>query len=256
VVVGSGPATESEGFDRETLALPDGQDSLVRAVAAVNSKTIVVVNAGMPMLLPWADDVAAIGHAWLPGQAMGDALADVLTGAAEPEGRLPVTIPRAEADCPVLHATPVAGELRYTERLLIGYRGYDKAGTVPHFAFGHGLGYTTWEYETAVVTAADGDIEIDVTVRNTGARPGREVIQAYLEPPGLTPDRPVRTLRAFTAVTADPGITTIAHLVIPRRSFAVYDGSWVYPEGTFTVRIGRSSRDLRLAVQVAMSSTS
>jgi beta-glucosidase len=256
VVVGSGPATESEGFDRETLALPDGQDSLVRAVAAVNSKTIVVVNAGMPMLLPWADDIAAIGHAWLPGQAMGDALADVLTGAAEPEGRLPVTIPRAEADCPVLHATPVAGELRYTERLLIGYRGYDKAGTVPHFAFGHGLGYTTWEYESAAVTAADGDIEIDVTVGNVGQRAGREVIQAYLEPPTETPDRPLRTLAAFTTVTADPGLTTIAHLVIPRRSFAVYDGSWVYPEGTFTVRIGRSSRDLRLAVQVAMSSTS
>ncbi len=106
VVVGSGPATESEGFDRPGLALPGDQDELVRRVAAVNDRTIVVVNAGMPVLMPWADQVAAIGCCWLPGQAMGDALADVLLGRAEPGGRLPVTIPVAEADCPVLHAVP------------------------------------------------------------------------------------------------------------------------------------------------------
>src|SRR3984957_11350353 len=150
VVVGSGPATESEGFDRPGLALPGDQDELVRRVAAVNDRTIVVVNAGMPVLMPWADQVAAIGCCWLPGQAMGDALADVLLGHAEPGGRLPVTIPVAEADCPVLHSVPDHGRLDYTEGLLIGYRGYDQAGIAPRFAFGHGLGYTTWEYQSAV----------------------------------------------------------------------------------------------------------
>lgn len=128
VVVGSGPATESEGFDRPGLALPGRQDELVRRVAAVNDRTIVVVNAGMPVLLPWADQVAAVGYAWLPGQEMGTALADVLLGQAEPGGRLPVTIPAAEADCPVLHAVPAEGRLDYREGLLIGYRGYDRAG--------------------------------------------------------------------------------------------------------------------------------
>ena len=103
---GLGPGTESEGFDRPGLALPGGQDELVRRVAEVNDRTIVVVNAGMPVLMPWADQVAAIGYCWLPGQAIGDALADVLLGRAEPGGRLPVTIPAAEADCPVLHAVP------------------------------------------------------------------------------------------------------------------------------------------------------
>ncbi|MGD0556089.1 MAG: glycoside hydrolase family 3 C-terminal domain-containing protein [Streptosporangiaceae bacterium] len=264
VVVGSGPATESEGFDRPGLALPGRQDELVRRVAEVNDRTVVVVNAGMPVLLPWADEVAAVGYAWLAGQEMGDALADVLTGQAEPGGRLPVTIPRAEADCPVLHAMPAAGQLRYAERLLVGYRGYDRAGIEPHFAFGHGLGYTTWEYESATVTSADGDVEVDVVVRNTGPRAGREVVQAYLELPAVTPGRPLRTLAAFTAVTASSAITAVAHLVVPRRSFARYDpqaGDWVWPDGPCTLRIGRSSRDLRLSVQcftggAATSSTS
>ena len=106
VIVGSAPAAESEGFDRPGLALTGRQDELVRRVAAVNDRTVVVVNAGMPVLMPWADEVAAVGYAWLGGQAMGDALADVLLGAVEPGGRLPVTLPAAEADCPVLHAVP------------------------------------------------------------------------------------------------------------------------------------------------------
>ena len=176
VVVGSGPATESEGFDRPGLALPGDQDELVRRVAAVNDRTIVVVNAGMPVLMPWADQVAAIGCCWLPGQAMGDALADVLLGRAEPGGRLPVTIPVAEADCPVLHSVPDQGRLDYTEGLLIGYRGYDQAGTAPRFAFGHGLGYTIWEYQSAVaesvaVGPAD-DLELTVVIRNAGSSAG------------------------------------------------------------------------------------
>ena len=112
LVVGSGPASESEGFDRPGLALPGRQDELVRRVAAVNNRTIVVVNAGMPVLMPWADQVAAVGYAWLPGQEMGTALADVLLGQTEPGGRLPVTLPAAEADCPVLHSVPAGGQAR------------------------------------------------------------------------------------------------------------------------------------------------
>ncbi|MGD0241419.1 MAG: glycoside hydrolase family 3 C-terminal domain-containing protein [Streptosporangiaceae bacterium] len=265
VVVGSGPATESEGFDRPGLALPGRQDELVRRVAAVNERTIVVVNAGMPVLLPWADQVAAVGYAWLPGQEMGTALADVLLGRAEPGGRLPVTIPAAEADCPVLHAVPADGRLDYREGLLIGYRGYDHAGTRPRFAFGHGLGYTTWAYESATADApaaradgdlADGDLGVTVVLRNTGPRTGREVVQAYVEPPAPEPGRPLRALAAFTAVTAAPGEQVRARLAVPARAFARYDeaaGSWVRPAGECTVRIGRSSADLPLRLRVASS---
>ena len=260
LVVGSGPATESEGFDRTGLALPGRQDELVRRVAAVNDRTIVVVNAGMPVLMPWADQVAAVGYAWLPGQEMGTALADVLLGQAEPGGRLPVTLPAAEADCPVLHAVPAGGRLEYREGLLIGYRGYDRAGTKPRFPFGHGLGYTTWAYESAVADAAvaapDDDLGVTVVLRNTGRRTGREIVQAYLEPPTADPGRPVRTLAAFAAVTAAPGEHAEARLTVPARAFSRYDeaagtsGGWVRPSGEFTIRIGRSSADLPLHLRV------
>jgi len=257
VVVGSAEMTESEGFDRTTLALPGRQDELVRRVAAANSSTVVVVNSGMPVLMPWIDDVAAVIQAWLPGQAMGDALADVLLGHAEPGGRLPVTMPRAEADCPVLHAEPTGARLEYSEGLLVGYRGYDTAGTEPLFEFGHGLGYTTWAYESLEVTAGDyqpgRDLDLLATVRNTGARPGREVVQAYLAGPPGDDTRPVRVLAAFGIATAAPGAAAQLRLRIPARAFARWDSElagWAWPPGLFTVAVGRSSRDLRLSCPI------
>jgi beta-glucosidase len=257
VVVGSAELTESEGFDRATLALPGRQDELVRRVSAVNARTVVVVNSGMPVLMPWAERVAAIVYAWLPGQAFGDALADVLLGAAEPGGRLPVTLPAAEPDCPVLHAEPdSAGRLRYPEGLLAGYRGYDAAGVTPRYPFGHGLGYTSWAYERLDCPAgvAEGDqLEVTVTVRNAGARLGKEVVQAYLEPPRAERGRPVRSLAAFTVVRAAPGETAVARLTIQARAFARYDedlASWIWPGGMFTLRVGRSSRELLLSAPV------
>lgn len=265
VVVGSGPAAESEGFDRPGLALTGRQDELVRRVAAVNDRTIVVVNAGMPVLMPWADDVAAVGYAWLPGQAMGEALADVLFGRTEPGGRLPVTMPAAEADCPVLHAVPEDGRLGYDEGLLIGYRGFDRAGTQPRFPFGHGLGYTTWAVESLRASeGGDGpvrvregdDLDLAVTIRNTGPRPGREVVQAYLAPPPGDDRRPVRTLAAFGSATAAPGEAAEVRLRIPARAFARYDeesARWVWPPGEFTIQVGRSSRDLPLSLRVTSS---
>jgi beta-glucosidase len=268
VVVGSPPMTESEGFDRRTLALPGRQDELVRRVAAVNHRTVVVLNAGMPMLAPWADQVAAVLYAWLPGQAMGEALADVLLGRAEPGGRLPVTLPAAEADCPVLHAVPRNGLISYDEGLLIGYRGYDASLTRPQFPFGHGLGYTTWAYESLRVTtpelAAGEDLGVVVTVRNTGSRAGREVVQAYLAAPQAKEDRaagtgggprPPRELAAFGSVRLQPGASADVILQVPARAFARWDspaGGWVWPTGRFTLHVGRSSRDLRLSTAVEL----
>lgn len=257
VVVGSADLTECEGFDRTTLALPGRQDELVSRVTAVNNATIVVVNSGMPVLMPWADQVAAVIQAWLPGQAVGEALADVLFGDAEPGGRLPVTLPAAEADCPVLDATPTDGVIEYREGLLIGYRGYDAAGTTPRFPFGHGLGYTDWGYETIQTITADHqpgqDLELRVVVRNTGSRFGREVVQAYLAGPPGDPARPFRTLAAFGMATAAPGESGDVQLRIPARAFARWDeqaDGWVWPPGQFTVQVGRSSRDLRLSLPV------
>ena len=259
VVVGSPDGTESEGYDRETLVLSGRQDELVRRVAAANPNTVVVINSGMPVLMPWADDVAAIIQAWFPGQAFGDALADVLHGVAEPGGRLPVSVPRAEADSPVLRADPEAGELNYTEGLLVGYRGYDRSGSVPHFCFGHGLGFTSWTYEslepsTKSITAGQ-ELALTVRVRNSGGRMGREVVQLYLEGPDDDPRRPLRVLAAFANVTAGPGEQAEVTLTVPARSFAHFAEDrqeWAWQPGPYTVHAGRSSRDLKLSRQVVL----
>jgi beta-glucosidase len=259
VVVGSPDGAESEGYDRETLVLPGRQDELVGKVAAANPNTVVIVNSGMPVLMPWAGEVAAIIQVWFPGQAFGDALADVLVGAAEPGGRLPVSMPRAEVDSPVLSAHPQSGALTYGEGLLVGYRGYDRNGTEPLFCFGHGLGYTDWTYEsfTPAVEAitAGQDIDVVVGVRNTGARAGRDVVQVYLEGPADDSGRPLRILSGFAIADAGPGAQAEVRITVPSRSFARFDGEqrkWVWHPGTYTLRAGRSSRDLTLSAQVVL----
>jgi beta-glucosidase len=259
VVVGSAEGTESEGYDRETMALPGRQDELVHRVAAANPNTVVVINSGMPVLMPWAGEVAAIMQVWLPGQAFAEALGDVLTGIAEPGGRLPVSVPRAEADSPVLHAHPQDGDLVYAEGLLVGYRGYDRKRIEPLFSFGHGLGYTDWTYESmacdADSIAAGEDLSLQVTVRNSGSRIGREVVQLYMEGKDDDPTRPIRVLAGFADVTCAPGEQAQARLTVPARMFARFDEGrrdWVSRPGTYTLRAGRSSRDLRLNAEVKL----
>jgi beta-glucosidase len=259
VVIGSTDGTESEGFDKDTMALGGRQDELVRRVAAANSNTIVVVNSGMPVLMPWAEQVAAVIQVWFPGQAFGEALAQTLLGVVEPGGRLPVTVPREEVDAPVLSAHPDQGDLVYGEGLLVGYRGYDRAGTEPHFPFGHGLGYTEWTYESfqpaAAAISAGEDLACVVSVRNSGQRAGHEVVQVYLEAPDDDPRRPLRVLAAFASVDAEPGSTSDVRLSIPARTFARFDEAgreWVWRPGTYALRAGRSSRDLRLSSDVVI----
>jgi beta-glucosidase len=259
VVVGSAEGTESEGYDRDTMSLPGRQDELVRRVAAAQPKTVVVVNSGMPVLMPWVDDVKAVLQVWFPGQAFGEALTDCVLGVAEPGGRLPVSVPREESDSPVLHAKPKGGTLTYAEGLLVGYRGYDRDEREPLFCFGHGLGYTEWSYDSLSLedeaVHAHEDLGVVVTLRNTGHRGGREVVQVYLEPHEDEPDRPLRTLAAFATVDADAGESVSARLVIPSRAFARFDPDvrdWIWRPGTYTVRAGRSSRDLRLSQPVRL----
>ena len=259
VIVGSAEGTESEGYDRENLRLPGRQDELVQRVARANRNTVVVVNSGTPVLMPWADSVAAIIQAWLPGQAFGEALAAVLAGDLEPGGRLPVSMPRAESDSPVLHARPNNGTLAYSEGLLVGYRGFDRSGTDPLFAFGHGLGYSTWEYESIAAdsTTLDGaaDVTVSVTLRNSGTRPGREVVQLYVEEPDDDPRRPVRSLCGFAAVSAEAGERVSATICVPARAFRRFADSsrgWTDARGTYTILAGGSSRDLRLSEKVVV----
>ncbi|MFD8820010.1 glycoside hydrolase family 3 protein, partial [Streptomyces sp. NPDC059627] len=181
VVVGTTEEVESEGFDRDSLVLPGRQDELVRRVAEANPRTVVVVNSGAPVLLPWAEEVAAVLLAWFPGQEFGNALADVLLGVAEPGGRLPTVWPASERGLPATE--PVDGVLAYDEGLFIGYRGDGRAGwQPPRYGFGHGLGYTTWDYVSIDVPGEvrpDAGFTAEVLIRNSGTRHGKEVVQVY-----------------------------------------------------------------------------
>jgi beta-glucosidase len=249
VIVGTTEEVESEGFDRTTLALPGRQDELVRRVAAANPRTIVVVNAGSPVELPWADDVAAVLLAWFPGQEAGHALADVLLGRSEPGGRLPTTWPVVEADCPVLSTTPSDGVLAYNEGTFIGYRAWERAGTAPRYAFGHGLGYTSWQYEQLSVEGR----RVSVTIRNAGRRTGREVVQIYAGP--RTPDssRARRWLAGFASVTADPGEASTVTVDLPDRTWQIWDGGWTTVAGDYTIEAAHSLADVRLSTVIAVA---
>ncbi|MGH8883429.1 MAG: glycoside hydrolase family 3 C-terminal domain-containing protein, partial [Stackebrandtia sp.] len=242
VVVGTTERIESEGVDRTSLRLPGRQDELVAAVAAVNPRTVVVVNSGAPVEMPWRDDVAAVLLSWFPGQEFGAALADVLTGAAEPGGRLPTTWPKAMADVPVLDTTPSDGTLEYTEGIHLGYRAWLRAGTEPAYPFGHGLGYTTWSSSDLTVSGRTARI----TVRNTGDRAGKQVLQAYLSRTDSSLDRPVRWLAGFAAVTLEPGSARTVEIPLSQRAFEHWtDNGWATEPGTFTLHIGTSVTDLR-----------
>jgi beta-glucosidase len=217
----------------------------------------VVVNAGAPVLLPWAEQVAAVLLAWFPGQEFGNALADVLLGVVEPGGRLPTTWPRTEEGLPATR--PLDGVLAYDEGLFIGYRGYDRDGRTPLYPFGHGLGYTTWEYDSI---DAPGDVppgaavSITVTARNTGSRRGREIVQLYASRRDGSVDRPVRWLVGFAAVEAGAGDAATATVTVPARAFEhwdVEDGRWALEPGAFLLAAGGSSAALPVTTELTIA---
>ncbi|MCQ4210668.1 glycoside hydrolase family 3 C-terminal domain-containing protein [Streptomyces longispororuber] len=256
VVVGTTDSDESEGRDRTGLALPGHQDALVRAVAAANPRTVVVVNSGGPVELPWREKVNAVLLTWLPGQEGGDALAAMLLGDTEPGGRLPTTWGTRLADVPVSATRPVDDVLTYAEGLHVGHRAWLRAGRTPAYWFGHGLGYTAWSYENVGaprLLAAGADFTVTVQVRNRGRRTGREVVQVYLSRDASAVERPVRWLAGYAAVTAAPGETVRVTVPVPARAlrhWSVADRAWAVEPGVFTVHVGRSAGDLPLTAEL------
>ena len=252
VIVGTTSEVESEGFDRTTLALPARQDELVRRVLAANPRTVVVVNSGAPVLLPWAEEVPAVLLTWFPGQEFGNALSDVLLGMREPGGRLPVTWPRTEDGLPA--TTPQDGTLPYDEGLHIGYRHYDAAGVEPLFGFGHGLGYTAWELGVASSTGTPAQgLTVTVPVTCRGTRPGRHVVQVYASRASSTVVRVPRWLVGFAPVGAAPGETVTATVRVPRRALEHWDveqGAWRLEQGVFRIHVGTSLADVVSTVEV------
>ena len=239
VVVGLTAEQETEAVDKTTLRLPGAQDALVSAVAAAARRTVVVVNAATPVLMPWLAEVEAVLWAGLPGQEAGHAVAAALLGDIEPAGRLVSTFPAADGAAPAWSVTPVDGRVVYAEGTFVGHRGhYAGRAPAPAFWFGHGLGYSTWSYGPASLdrpASLDGPASVDrpasvdgpavlVEVTNTGSRVSRELVQVYLEP--AADDQPVR-LVGWTAVTAEPGETVPVRVQTDARLWRRWtDAGW------------------------------
>lgn len=258
VVAGLTREWESEGFDRESMRLVGRQDELIARVAAANPNTIVVLNVGSPVEMPWANDVAAILQSWYGGQDAGHALADVLFGDVTPSGKLPTTFPMRLEDNPAFINYPGEnGRVQYGEGIFVGYRYYDKKRLAPLFPFGHGLSYTTFAYNHLRLngeTFRPGDeIRLSVDVTNSGQRAGQEVVQVYVRDEASRLVRPPQELKAFAKVALEPGETQTVTLTLTGQSLAYYDpsaGGWVTEPGTFTLLVGSSSRDIRLTGQL------
>ncbi|MCF2533581.1 glycoside hydrolase family 3 C-terminal domain-containing protein [Yinghuangia soli] len=250
VFAGLAERDESEGFDRETLDLPSAQVDVIRAVAAVAARTVVVLsNGGVISLEGWHDDVDAIVEGWLLGQAGGEAIADILFGAANPSGHLAETIPVRLQDNPSYLNFPGENlQVRYGEGVMVGYRHYNSIDLPVRYPFGHGLSYTTFETrDVSAVLAGDDTATVSVTVANTGGRPGKHVVQVYVATTAGPVRRPTRELRAFTKVALRPGESRTVELSLDRRAFAYYDivrGGWVVAGGEYRVQVGRDAADI------------
>jgi beta-glucosidase len=250
LVVGLREADESEGYDREHLLLPAEQTELIRAVARAARRTaVVLLNGGVVSLEGWHDEVDAVVEAWLPGQAGGGAVADVLTGRVNPSGRLAETVPLRLADTPsFLNFPGEQGHVRYGEGVMVGYRYYETAEVAVRHPFGHGLSYTTFTQTGFRVTATGPDTATArVTVTNTGERFGRHVVQIYVTAPRRPVSSPARELRGFTKVALAPGESTTVEIALDRRAFAYWDigrDGWTVAPGPYRIQLADNAHDV------------
>ncbi|MDH3704759.1 MAG: glycoside hydrolase family 3 C-terminal domain-containing protein [Acidimicrobiia bacterium] len=279
VVVGTNDDWETEGNDRASMDLPGEQAELIRRVAAANPRTVVVVNAGSPIDVSWADEVAAVVDCWFGGQGMAEGLVDVLLGDTDPGGRLPTTFPVRAEQAPSHYSYPGEnGRVRYGEGVFVGYRGYDVSGTEPAFCFGHGQSYATFDWgEVDAPRAVDAGqpLTVRVPITNTSDRAGIEVVQLYVAPASTRLARPPQELKAFAKLRLGPGETATAELHLDGRAFAYYDpglaegykpaalghaesswaseAGWRTDAGRYGLRLARSSRDIVAVAEIEVT---
>ena len=259
VFAGLPDASESEGADRVDMALPAGHNALVERVCAANPNTVVVLQGGAPVELPWRGGPRAILLSYLAGCQGGQATADLLLGRVNPSGKLAETWPMRLADTPCAAYFPEKGrQAHYRESLSIGYRYYAAAGVDVAYPFGHGLSYTTFSYRDLRVERGEGDCEFNVSclVRNDGIIAGKEAVQLYVAPLSPGAFRPPQELKGFAKVALEPGEERCVSLSLLRRAFAHYDTwtqAWEVEAGTYEVRMAASSRDVRLCARVEVT---
>lgn len=258
---------ETEGQDRPNLELPNHQDQLISAVASANPNTIVVLDTGGPVLMPWIGQVRGVIEAWYAGQEDGNAIAAILYGDIDPAGKLPLTFPRTAMEIPTGTSQQwpgLNGDSTYSEKLDVGYRWYDANKIAPLFPFGYGLSYTTFKLSHLSVSpkrvdwaanASDKNVQVELNVTNIGKRAGAEVVQAYVEQP-VKNGEPPHQLRAFAKVTLEPGQSRHVILTLNKRSFSIYDPNahaWEFPDGNYKIFVGTSSRSLPLHSDVRIT---
>ena len=257
---------ESEGSDLDSIDLSDDQNSLIDAVADANPNTVVVLNTGSAVTMPWLSKVRGVVEAWYPGQQSGNAIAAILFGDTNPSGKLPVTFPKSLSDVPASTAAQwpgVNGNVQYSEGLQVGYRWYDAQHVTPLFPFGFGLSYTSFRFSNLHVSSgaltARHPLRVTARVTNTGRRAGDEVAQLYLTDPAATGE-PGRQLKGFDKVHLKPGQSKVVRFTITARDASYWnsdDQRWTLAAGQYTVEVGNSSQTLPLSdtVQVAQPAT-
>ncbi|WP_367925721.1 glycoside hydrolase family 3 C-terminal domain-containing protein [uncultured Ruthenibacterium sp.] len=247
---------ESEGFDRTSLAMPAGQNALVDALAATGKPVVVVLSCGGALELPWRERVDSILLLYLTGQNGGEAAADLLFADATPCGKLAETWPLSLADCPCGENFGHGGNVEYRESIYVGYRYYDKAGLDVAYPFGHGESYTEFSYsDMRAEPLPDGTVKVQCTVENVGSFAGAEVVQLYVSAQETAAFRPAQELRDYAKKCLAPGERWQVQFHLPRRAFAFYDAAkadWFVEQGTYEIRLGSSSRDIRLTCPVTV----
>lgn len=254
---------ESEGYDRSHLLLPESHTALIAAVAEVQSNIVVVLSNGSPVEMPWIAHTKGVLEGYLGGQACGGAIADLLFGEVSPSGKLAETFPQKLSDNPSFLNFPGEGDkVEYKEGLFVGYRYYDKKEITPLFPFGFGLSYTEFQYSDLMLAASSMNdaetVQVSVTVKNTGEHTGKEIVQLYVSDLESSVIRPLQELKGFQKLELRPGEEQEVTFELNKRSFAYYNvnlGNWHVESGTFMLRVGSSSRDIRLSAAIEVTST-
>ena len=251
IVVGSSDNYESEGEDRPSMKLTGKQDELIESILKVNQNTIVIMNTGSPIEMPWVNQSPAILQVWLPGQEGGNAIANVIFGNVNPSGKLPVTFPKILEDNPSHGYYPGDKKVLYDEGIYVGYRHYDTKNVDPLFPFGHGLSYTKFDYGSIAgpsnITSGE-KINLSITVKNSGQRKGQEVVQCYIRDLESSIDRPYQELKAFQKITLEASESKPIDILLDETALSFFDpgsNDWVTEPGQFEILIGSSSRDIR-----------
>jgi len=262
--VGLNADWESEGFDRSTLELPMKQDELIDAIAKVNPNTIVAIQAGSAVSMPWLSSVAAVLQTWHTGNEAGNALADVIYGQVNPGGRLPITLPARDQDIPsYLNFGSENGKVYYREDLFVGYKHYRSRGVKPLFPFGFGLSYTTFELSDLTVTKPQQStqtfsLQLTVTVTNTGSVTGSQVVQVYVTLPPNGQTTPKQQLKGFAKVRdLTPGKSKTAKINLDKYSISYWDTEvrrWRAQPGTYELFVGDSCENLTLNAKYELQS--